>query len=107
MSGYLLALGITLVLETPIVAALYPGRRLRLAVVCALASTATHLFMHVLLPGWLPRGVSALQVGEAVATLAEAAAYAVAARGEVGRALVASALANSASFGAGLLLFGR
>src|SRR5512142_1725984 len=105
VSAYLVALGITLVLEVPIVAALYPGRRARLALVCAVATTATHLLLHFGFPRLLPRGSPVLLAGEAFATLSEAAVYAVFGR-ELGRALVASGLANAASFGAGLILFG-
>lgn len=46
-----------------------------------------------------------LVAGEAFATVAEAAAYR-AASGDLGRSLVASALANGVSFAVGLLLFG-
>lgn len=104
MSAYLLALGITLLVETPIVAALFPGRRRRLALTCLGVTTATHLVLHFVLARVLPVEVSPLVAGEVFATLAEAAAYAVASR-EVGRSLVASALANTASFAVGLLVF--
>lgn len=102
---YLTALGITLGTEVPVVALLYPGQRLRLGAACAVATTATHLVMHFVLPGLLPAGTSALVAGEALALVAEAAAYfAVSRPRDLGRALVASALANSLSFGAGLVL---
>lgn len=104
MTAYLLVLGITLVVETPIVAALFPGRRLRLAITCAAANIVTHVLLHFVFPRLLPAGVSPLVVGEAFATLAEAGAYAVANR-DTARSLVASALANSASFAVGLLVF--
>jgi len=104
VNAYLLALGITLAVETPIVAALFPGRRVRLAFTCVVATIATHLMLHFVFPRLLPDGISPLIVGEAFATLAEAAAYAVASM-EFGRSLVASALANSASFAIGLLVF--
>ena len=49
-----------------------------------------------------------LVAGEVFATLAEALVDVIVARPrDVGRALVASALANSASFGAGFRIFGR
>jgi hypothetical protein len=102
LQGYLPALGVTLLLEVPIVAALYPGRCRRLALACALATTATHLLLHLAFPALLPRG-TALLAGEAFATVAEAAVYWFAG-GEPGRALVASALANAASFTVGPLL---
>lgn len=102
---YLVALGITLGTEVPVVTLLYPGQRLRLGAACAVATTATHLAMHFVLPGLLPAGISALLAGEAFALAAEAAVYlAVSRPHDPGRALVASALANSLSFGAGLVL---
>ena len=104
MNAYFLALGITIGAETPIVAALFPGRRLRLAATCVVATTVTHLLMHFAFPRALPAEVSPLLFGEALATLAEAAAYVVLS-GNVGKSLVASALANSASFAIGLLVF--
>jgi hypothetical protein len=104
-TGYLLALGLTLVIEVPVVAAFYPGRRLRMALVCAIATTATHLMLVFGFPRLLPRGVPTLWIGELCATLAEAGAYWLAAR-QPGRALVVSAVANSLSFGAGMVLFG-
>jgi hypothetical protein len=104
VTAYALALGITLLVETPIVAALFPGRRGRLALTCLVASTVTHLLLHFVFPRLLPAAVSPLVVGELFATTAEAAAYAAMSR-EAGRSLVASALANSASFAAGLLVF--
>lgn len=105
-TGYLLALGLTIAVEVPVVAAFFPGRRLRLALTCAVTTTVTHLLLHFGFPAVLPRAVSALWFGEAFATLAEAAAYWAAAR-QPGRALVASAVANGLSFVAGLLLLGR
>lgn len=105
LGGYALALAVTLAVEVPVVAAFYPGRRRRMALVSAAANLATHLLLHFAFPFLLPRGVSPLLPGEAFATLAEAGAYAIWA-GQPGRALVASAVANSLSFGAGLILFG-
>jgi hypothetical protein len=103
-TGYLLALGVTIGVECPIVALLYARQRLRLALACAFATTATHLIVHFGLPQFFREWLVA---GEVFATLAEALVYALVARPrDVGRALVASALANSASFGAGFLLFG-
>ncbi len=104
-TAYLLALGLTLGVEVPVVALFYPGRRLRMALVCAAATTLTHLLLAFGFPRILPRGISALWVGETFATVAEAGAYWLAGR-QAGRALVASALANSCSFGLGLIVFG-
>ncbi len=105
LGRYGLALAITLAVEVPVAAAFFPRRRRRLALTCALATTATHLLLHFVFPAVLPRTVSPLLFGEIFATVAEAAAYA-AVSGLPGRALVASAVANSFSFGVGLLVFG-
>jgi hypothetical protein len=105
LARYGIALAITLLVEVPLVAAFYPGRRRAMALTCAVASTATHLLLHFVFPAVLPRGISPLLAGEAFATLAEAGAYAAVA-GPPRRAMVASAVANSCSYGAGLLLFG-
>jgi hypothetical protein len=59
--------------------------------------------LHFAFPHLLPPGVSPLLVGEAFATVAEAATYAVASQ-DAGRSLVASALANSASIAAGWMV---
>lgn len=105
-SAYLVALGITLAVEIPVVAALYRGQRGRMAITCALATSATHLFMHFGLPRLLSPGGSVVLVGEIIALLVEAAVYAAVARPrEPGRALIASALANSLSYAAGLVIF--
>jgi len=86
------------------VAALFPGRRLRLAIVSAVATSATHLLMHLALPQLVPAAWWLL-AGEAMALAVEATAYALAGR-DLARALVASGLANAASFAAGWLLLG-
>ena len=100
-----LALAITLAVEVPIVAALYRSERLRMAICCALATGATNLAMN---GPWLRMAGSYadyLLVGEIAALGIEAVAYvAVSREHEIGRALLASALANAASFGAGLVL---
>jgi len=63
VSAYLQALAITLAVEVPIVALLFRGQRGRMALVAALATSATHVFMHFALPslvstwrGWLVTG---------------------------------------------------
>jgi phytoene dehydrogenase-like protein len=105
-AAYLLALAITLAVEVPIVALLFPGQRRRMAGVAAAATTATHLFMHFALPPLLATWRGWLVTGELVALLAEAAAYALLSRPrDPARALAASALANAASYGVGLFVF--
>lgn len=76
-----------------------------MAAVCAVTTSVTNLAMNVFLPRWLGTGMTFLLVGETGALLIEAAVYALVAKPrDPGRALAASAVANSASFGAGLLL---
>ncbi len=105
MNSYLAALAITLALEVPVVAACFPGQRVRLAAACALTTTATHLFMHFGLP-WLGLGpLGVVVVGEVLATTVEAGVYTAVSRPRsLGRGLVASALANSVSYAAGAAL---
>jgi hypothetical protein len=105
MNGYLAALVSTLAVEVPIVALIYPGQRRRMAACCAAATTFTHLVMHFALPRvW--SGTVVLVGGETFALALEALAYVLVSRPRDGaRALLASALANGASFGVGLLLF--
>ena len=100
------ALAVTLVVEVPIVALAYPGERLRLAGACAVATTVTNLVMNA----WLSRAFGSYDLqllgGEIGASLIEAAVYAAVSRAHrVGTALVASGLANAASFLAGLGVF--
>lgn len=107
-----LALGITLAIEVPIVAAFYPGRRLRMAVAAVIANAVTNLTLNgVLLFGHWPYERTLL-TGEAMALVFEAVVYAMVS-GTLGpgrdwpRALAASGAANLASFAAGLVLFGK
>jgi peptidoglycan biosynthesis protein MviN/MurJ (putative lipid II flippase) len=103
----LIALAITVVVEAPIVALLYPRERVRMALTCALTTSATNLAMNLLLYPRVHSYMTYLLVGEIAATLIEAAAYLAASRQhDVGRALLASALANGASFSVGLILVG-
>lgn len=107
LQAYLEAWVVTLAVEVPVVAALYPGRRLRMALVCIVASSITHLAMHFLLPLVLGSYTAWIIAGELGATAVEAAAYyGFATPRSLGRALVASAAANSLSYAAGLLLYG-
>jgi hypothetical protein len=106
MSGVVEAWLLTLAAEVPLVALVYPGQRTRMAAACALGTTVTNLAMNLALPRWLGAGAAFLVVGEAGALLLEAALYARVGRPrDLARALVASALANGASFAAGLMLF--
>lgn len=97
---------ITLAAEVPIVALVYPQLRGRMAIVCAITTSSTNLFMNLVLFRVLsPRGY--VLYGELGALVIEAAVYWLAARPrDPGRAIVASSAANLASYGAGLLLLG-
>ncbi len=104
MPPWALALAITLGVEVPLVAALFPGQRLKMAAVAVLANAATNLTLNL----WLPRldflRGSYLFPGEVLAVVAEAAAYALASRPrDLPRSLLASSLGNMLSFAAGLL----
>jgi hypothetical protein len=102
---YLFGLLITIGIEVPVVAAVFQGQRLRMAVVCGVATTATHLAMHFLLPHVVGSMDQFMLLGELGALVVEALVYAVVSRPrDPGRALVAAALANGLSYGAGLLL---
>jgi hypothetical protein len=104
LPGYLIAWIITVALEVPCVAALYPGQRARMALACAIATSATNLPMNLLLPRWLGTGRTFLLTGEIAALVLEAAVYFFAARPkDLARAITASALANGLSFAAGLV----
>jgi peptidoglycan biosynthesis protein MviN/MurJ (putative lipid II flippase) len=100
------ALALTLVIEVPTVAFFYAGERKRLAIACAIATTATNLAMNT----WLYHAVRSydvyLLVGEIGAVLVEALVYWGASREhELGRAILASAVANAASFAVGWKVF--
>lgn len=102
---FVFAWAVTVAVESPCVAAVYPGERWKMAGVCAVATSVTNLSMNLLLPRWLGVGATFLLVGEIGALLVEALAYALIRKPrDPGRALVASAIANAASFTLGLVL---
>ncbi len=104
-TAYLQALLLTIAIEVPIVALAFPGRRLRMALACLVATTTTHLLMHFALPSLCPTRRTWVIAGEAQALVLEALAYGLCSRPrDFARAFIASALANSASFAAGLVL---
>jgi hypothetical protein len=99
------AWAVTVAIESPCVAAVYPGERWKMAGVCAIATSITNVAMNLLLPRFLGVGMTFLLVGEIGALLLEALVYALVRRPrDPGRALVASAIANAASFSIGLVL---
>lgn len=101
----LTAFALTIAIEAPLVALVFKGQRVRMALVCAVTTGATNLFMNTLLRAWLPGWGLAVTVGELGALAIEAAVYALASRPrDLPRALFASALANAASYVVGLVL---
>jgi hypothetical protein len=100
-----LALTVTLAIEVPLVALLFPGQRVRMALAALVANTVTNLTLNILLPRIPLVAPHALLVGELLALLGEAAVYAAVSRPRrVARALVASGLGNGLSFGLGGVL---
>ena len=107
MNARLFAALLTATVETPIVAAFYSTQAWRMAATCLVATLGTNVAMNA----WLPRYTSSylewLVVGEALAFGLEALAYAAVARPrDFTRAIAASATANAASLGAGVLVGG-
>jgi len=98
---------LTVGLEAPTVAVCYPrGQRLRMAVACVIATTATNLAMNTFLARTASSYVQYLLIGESCALLLEAAVYlAVSKPRDIPRAVAASAAANALSFGAAWLLW--
>jgi peptidoglycan biosynthesis protein MviN/MurJ (putative lipid II flippase) len=100
------ALAVTVSVEVPIVAWFYPRERTRMALTCAVATTVTNLAMNAGLRRVTASYDTYLLAGELAASALEALAYVVMSkRHPIGQALIASGVANAASFAAGLLLF--
>ena len=97
MAGVMFALAITAAVEPPIVAAVFPQRRLRMALVALVTTAVTNVAMNL----WLARVFTSpnkfVVVGELGAFLVEAAVYYAVSR-DLQRAFCASAFANAASF---------
>jgi hypothetical protein len=105
LAPYLVALGVTLAIEVPVVAAVFAGQRRRMAMVALLTTTTTHLLMHFLLPHYTHHPDQWLLWGEVGALAVEAIAYGLLSRPrDPGRGLLASGVANGLSFGAGVVL---
>jgi len=101
---YLLALATTVVIEVPVVAAVFFRRWGRMAIACAAATSCTHLAMHFVIRPLADSHLVFIVVGEVMATAVEGVVYAFVSRPrDIPRAFIASALANSLSFGFGLL----
>ena len=76
MHPVLIALAITLAVEVPVVAALYPGQRVRMGLACAVATTVTNLAMNTVLRSHTTSYQQYILIGELSAVVLEAAAYA-------------------------------
>jgi len=102
MSCGMAALSITLAIEVPLVAAMFPGQRVRMAILATIVNTVTNLTLNYVFFGmpWL-QGYHVL-AGETFALVGEAAAYAALSRPRrVVRSVLASGIGNALSFGAG------
>jgi peptidoglycan biosynthesis protein MviN/MurJ (putative lipid II flippase) len=105
MPPFLFAVAVTILIESPCVAAFYPKDRVAMALFCASINFVSNLTMNLLLPRWLGTGATFLVVGESGALCLETVFYYLVSRDKSPwRALAASGLANGLSFGAGLLL---
>ena len=106
LSFALQALVLTLVCEVPLVALVFKGQRLRMAIVAAGTTGVCNLSMNLLLLPLFNSYTRFILIGELGAVLLEAAVSAVSSKPrEPSRALLASALANTASFLAGVVVF--
>lgn len=105
MSAALRALAATLILELPVVALSFPGQRGRLTLVALIANVGTNLTLNVLLPGAPGLGGHHVLVGEALAVVGEALAYAAASRPhDLGRSFIVSGASNALSYELGGLI---
>jgi hypothetical protein len=103
MHGWLAALLVTLAIEVPIVATLFPGQRIRMAIVALVVNIATNLALNLVLPRIPILSGRYVFPGEMLAVVGEAAAYTAFSRPpDLPQSLLASALANALSFAAGL-----
>jgi hypothetical protein len=99
VSAALRALAVTLLIEVPVVALGFPGQRVRMALVALVVNTVTNLTLNVLLPAIPLLRPHSLFIGETLAVLVEALAYARAGRPrDLGRALALSGVSNALSY---------
>ena len=96
---------LTVIIEVPCVGLMYPQKRARMMLTCAVITSATNLAMNIWLPRWLGSGATFLIVGETAALALEALTYWLISKPhELARAVAASAFANALSFASGLWL---
>jgi hypothetical protein len=102
--AWCVALVVTLVIEVPIVAAFFPRERVRMALVAAVANTATNLTLNLVLARMVVLGGHRMLIGEGLALFGEAAAYGAFSRTQdLARGVVASGVSNALSFAAGFV----
>jgi hypothetical protein len=100
MPAWAAALSVTLIIEVPLVAALFPGQRVRMALVAVVMNVATNLMLNLVFARLRGAARDYLLPGEILVVLLEAAAYAICSR-QIARSLCVSSLANALSFAAG------
>jgi hypothetical protein len=106
LTGALTALLITVVIEVPIVALIFSRQRMMMAACCLVATSVTNFSMNTLLHDWASSYAQYIIIGELGALCIEALAYGLVSRPrDIAKALLASAVANAASYAAGLFLF--
>ena len=102
LSCRMAALVITLAIEVPLVTAMFPGQRLRMALLATVMNTVTNLTLNYVLAGMPWMGGHHVLFGETFALVAEGAVYAALSRPRlVGRSILASIIGNALSYGAG------
>jgi hypothetical protein len=102
MSPPVVALALTLAIEVPLVAALFPGQRARMALVAAVSNIATNLTLNLVLARTPALAGYQVLVGEILAVVVEAAAYASFSRPrDLPRCALAAGLGNALSFAVG------
>lgn len=98
------ALIATLAIEVPVVAAFFPGERLRMAFVAVLANTASNLTLNLVLARTVALSGHHVLLGEGLALFGEAAAYGASSRThDLSRGGLASAVSNALSFSLGFV----
>jgi hypothetical protein len=102
MTRWLAPLAATLVIEVPVVAALFAGQRAKMALVAVAANVATNLTLNLVLARSAALGGYQVPAGELFAVIVEAGAYGLASRPhDWAKGTLAASLGNALSFAAG------
>ena len=105
LSEAFLPLLITLVVEAPIVALVFRRQQLRMGAICLVTTGLTNLVMNTAVRSWASSYDQYILIGELGALVVEALVYALTSNPrDVARAFLASALANTASYAAGMVI---